>query len=346
MVVSFCRAIRRLAAAVALVLAGNAAAGTQADPVASFFAASTIKLITGGTAGGGYDQFLRLLAEDYGRHLPGNPRVIVELRTGAGGLNAVNYVYNAAPRDGTHLIMPYDLHAAFQMLQPDAVKFDMSKLFWIGNMTELSYVLVVNADAGVRSIDEAKRKEIILGASSRGTQTFMVPALFNRALGTKFKLILGYQGTTPMTLAMERREIQGHVGSWYNWKTTRPQWFRDGTAVILAQGGLKRSPELPDVPIYAELASTADEKAMMNFLAYPIAASRALAVPPGVPAERVAALRKGLMDTMADPAFLAKAKKRRMEITPGDHRVVEDAMTKLFATPPALLDRMRAIFNE
>jgi tripartite-type tricarboxylate transporter receptor subunit TctC len=332
-------------AAVALV-AARVPASAQTDPVAAFYAANTVKLITGGTAGGGYDQFLRILAEDYGRHLPGNPRVIVELRTGAGGMNAVNYVYNAAPKDGTILVMPYDLHAAYQILQPDSVKFDMSKFIWIGNMTELAYVLVVGADTGIRTIDDAKRKEIILGASNRSTQTYMVPALFNHALGTRFKMILGYQGTTPMTLAMERREIQGHVGSWYNWKTSRPDWFRDRTAIVLAQGGLKRSPELPAVPIYEELASTPDEKAMMNFLAYPIATSRALAVPPGVPPERVAALRKGLMDTLNDPAFLAKAKKRRMEMVADDHRTVESAMAKLFATPPALVARMRAIFSE
>jgi tripartite-type tricarboxylate transporter receptor subunit TctC len=337
--------LRFLLVALAFV-AGGGSAAAQPDSVARFYAASTVKLITGGTVGGGYDQFLRLLAEEYGRHLPGNPRVIVENRTGAGGLNAVNYVYNAAPKDGTHLIMPYDLHAAFQMLSPNSVKFDMSKLVWIGNMAELSYVLVVNADTGVRTIEDAKRKEIILGASSRGTQTFMVPSLFNRALGTKYKLILGYAGTTPMTLAMERREIQGHVGSWYNWKTTRPAWIRDGTVAILAQGGLKRSPELPNVPIYAELATTPEQKLMMNFLAYPIATSRALAVPPGVPGERVEALRKGLMATLADPSFQAKAKKRRMEIVPGDHRVVEEAMTKLFATPPALIERMRTIFSD
>lgn len=336
----------RLIVAAGTVAHAGAPAAAQPDPVAAFFSANTVKLITGGTAGGGYDQFLRILAEDYGRHLPGNPRVIVELRTGAGGMNAVNYVYNAAPKDGTNLVMPYDLHAAYQILRPDAVKFDMSKFLWIGNMTELAYALVVSADAGIRTVEDAKGKEIILGASNRSTQTYMVPALFNRALGTRFKMILGYEGTTPMTLAMERREIQGHVGSWYNWKTSRPDWFRDGTAVVLAQGGLKRSPELPDVPIYEELASTPDGKAMMNFLAYPIATSRALAVPPGVPAERVAALRKGFMDTLNDPAFLAKAKKRRMEIVADDHRTVESAMAKLFATPPALVEQMRTVFNE
>jgi tripartite-type tricarboxylate transporter receptor subunit TctC len=149
-----------------------------------------------------------------------------------------------------------------------------------------------------------------------------------------------------MTLAMERREIEGHVGSWYNWKTTRPEWIRDGKVVILAQGGLKRSPELPDVPTYEELSTTPDQKLMMNFLAYPVATSRALAVPPGVPGERVAALRKGLLETLNDPLFLEKAKRRRMEIVPGDHLMVESAMARLFATPPMLIERMRAIFNE
>lgn len=339
------RRIRWLLAAAAFFAASDAASA-QSDPVASFYSTNTVKLITGGTAGGGYDQFLRTLAEDYGRHLPGNPRVIVELRTGAGGLNAVNYVYNAAAKDGTQLIMPYDLHPSFQLLSPAGVKFDARKFEWLGNMAELTYVLVVNAEAGLRTIEDAKHKETILGGSSRGTQTYFVPSLFNRILGTRFKLILGYEGTTPLTLAMERHEIQGHVGSWYNWKTTRPALIREGKVVILAQGDLKRSRELPDVPTYEELASTADEKLMMNFMSYPITTSRALAVAPGVPAERVVALRKGLMDTLNDPVFREKASKRGMEIVASDHRAVESAMEKLFATPPALLDRMRAIVNE
>jgi tripartite-type tricarboxylate transporter receptor subunit TctC len=341
----FHRQARLVLAALAFVVVSGAAAA-QTDPAARFYAGKTIKLISGGSAGGGYDQFLRLLAEDYGRHLPGKPQVIVELRPGAGGLNAVNYVYNAAPKDGTNLIMPYDLHPAYQILKPKGVKFDAQKFQWIGNMTEVFYVLVVSADAGVRTVEDAKHKQIILGASNPSTQTYIVPALFNKVLGTRFKLILGYRGTTPMSLAMERHEIQGHIGSWYNWKTTRGTWIRDGTALVLAQGGLERSPELPKVPTYAELASTPDEKLMMEFMTYPIKTSRSLAVAPGVPAERVAALRKGFMATLKDPAFLAKAKKRHMEIVGSDHRAVENAMAKLFATPPALIRRMRTIYSK
>jgi hypothetical protein len=187
----------------------------------------------------------------------------------------------------------------------------------------------------LHSIADVKRKQVIVGASSPGTQTYIVPALFNVVLGTKFKLVMGYPGTSRMTLAMERHEIQGHVASWYYWKKARPAWFRSGIAVVLAQGTLERSPELPNVPTYAELAATPDQKLMMDFMTYPIRTSYSLAVAPGVPADRVAALRRGLMATLRDPAFLAAATRLQMEIVPSDYQVVQNAMAKLFETRAA-----------
>jgi tripartite-type tricarboxylate transporter receptor subunit TctC len=338
------RRLVRLAAASAAccVLVCTAA---RADRVADFYAGAQIRLVTGGTAGGGYDLYLRLLSEFFGRHVPGNPHVVVENRTGAGGINAVNYVYNAAPKDGTNLIMPYNIHPTFELLRPKGVKFDSRRLQWLGNLAELNDVMAVIDTAGVRTIADAKRKEIILGASSKGSETYIIPVLFNKIVGTKFKLVTGYAGTSPITLAMERGEIQGRVGSYYIWVASKPDWLRDGKLVLLAQDGLARNPALPDVPLYEDLVSSPEDKAIMRFMSYPVATSRALAVAPGVPADRVAALRTALMATLADPDFLATAKKRHMDIAAKDHKYVERVIAEMYATPPALIARMKTIFD-
>lgn len=318
---------------------------TKADSVVGFYKNTTVRLITGGTAGGGYDLYLRTLAEHFGRHVPGNPSVIVENRTGAGGLTAVNYVYNAAQKDGSNLIMPYNIHPTFQLVKPEGVKFDARKLVWLGNMALLNSVMSVTRDAGVRTIADAKKKQLIFGASSKGSQTYIVPVIFNKLVGTKIKMVLGYRGTSPITLAMERGEVHGRVGSWYIWKASKPDWLSDGKLVFLAQDGLNRNPELPDVPLYEELVSDPESKKIMRFLSYPVATSRALAVAPGVPTERVAALRKAFMDTLSDPAFLTAAKKRKMDIDPGTHEYVEGAIAELFSTPPELVARIRSLFG-
>lgn len=336
---------RFIVSAVLIAASGGLLSGARADAVADFYANAQVRLVTGGTAGGGYDLYLRLLSEFLGRHIPGKPRVMVEIRTGAGGINAVNYVYNAASKDGTNLIMPYNIHPTFELLRPKGMKFDSRKLQWLGNIAELNSVVALIDTAGVHTIDEAKRKELIFGASGKGSQTYIIPILFNKLLGTKFKLVLGYAGTTPITLAMERGEIQGRVGSYYIWEASKPDWLRDGKLVFLAQDGLTRNPALPNVPLYEDLVSTPDEKAIMRFMSYPVATSRALAVAPGVPADRVAALRKALMDTLADPELLAAAKKRHMDITAKDHKYVESVIAEMYATPPALIARMKSIFD-
>ena len=338
------RRLGRLAALSAACIA-FACSGARADGVADFYASSQVRLVTGGTAGGGYDLYLRLLSEFLGRHIPGKPHVMVEIRTGAGGINAVNYVYNAAPKDGSNLIMPYNIHPTFELLRPKGMKFDSRKLQWLGNIAELNSVVAVTDTAGVRTIDEAKRKQLIFGASGKGSQTYIIPVLFNKILDTKFKLVLGYAGTSPITLAMERGEIQGRVGSYYIWVASKPDWLRDGKLIFLAQDGLTRNPALPNVPLYEDLVSSPDEKAIMRFMSYPVATSRALAVAPGVPADRVAALRKALMETLADPDFLAVAKKRHMDITAKDHKYVESVIAEMHATPPALIERMKTIFG-
>jgi tripartite-type tricarboxylate transporter receptor subunit TctC len=336
---------RALAVVAVAAFSIGGAATARADSAADFYKGRTVMLVTGSDAGGGYDFSLRILAEYIKLHIPGSPSVIVENRPGSAGLNAMNFVYNAAAKDGTYIIMPYNVDAMFQMLRPTGIKYDLRKMQWLGNMAELFNVFAVHRDTGLRTIEDAKTREVIVAATGRSSQTFMVPTLFNALLGTKFKVVVGYKGTTGMTLAMERREADARIGSYESWIAAGADWIRDGKVVFLAQDGVGRSKELPNVPLYQELVSDAESKTILQFMSYPVAMSRTLAVAPEVPADRVAALRKAFMDTMKDPAFLEAAKKRRMDLSPSDHAAVEKVVAAVFSTPPAVIERVMTILQ-
>jgi tripartite-type tricarboxylate transporter receptor subunit TctC len=342
---------RRLAAALTVaflaMLSGLAAqtAAARADAVADFYRGRNLVLMTGNASGGGYDLYLRLLAEHLGKYVPGRPNVIVEHKGGAGGLVAMNYVYNVAPKDGSIMIMPFNYDPVFQLLRPDQVKYDLRQMVWLANLAEITSVIAVTSEAGVRSIEEARAKEVIMASSGQSSGTYIIPTLFNALIGTRFKVVTGYPGTAAMILSMERGETGGRVGSWYSFKLAFPDRIRDGRLVVLAQDGLKRHPDLPNVRLYQELTSDADSRQMIELMSYPEILARTLAFPPGVPEDCVAAIRQALAETLRDGAFLAAAEKAHLEIKPGTHRQIEDILSRLFATPPALAERTKAIIG-
>jgi tripartite-type tricarboxylate transporter receptor subunit TctC len=325
------------------VLAGSGRA--QAGEVADFYRGKIVHLVTGSSVGGGYDVYVRLFAEFARRHLPGEPTLIVQNRVGASGITAMDYVYNVAPKDGTTIIMPFNVDPLFQLVRPEGRKFDLSKVQWLGNMAELSNALVVTRAAGVGSIEEVRAKEVIMTSSSDGSQTSIVPKLFNSLMGTRFKVITGYKGTGDMMLSMQRGETQGRVGSWFSFKTSEPEGLRSGQLVVLAQDGIRRQPDLPDVRLYDEIVTDPQHKRMMRIMSYPVATSRALAVAPGVPPPRVAALRAAFAATMSDPGLVAAAKARNMIIATTDHAQIERLIADLFASPPELIARVRDVMN-
>lgn len=342
--------VRRLltgvaASAAAMAVAGVATGTARADAVDAFYSGRTVMLVTGSAAGGGYDFSLRLLAEFIKKHIPGGPSVIVENRVGAAGLNALNYVYNAAAKDGTYVIMPYNVDPIFQLLRPTGIKYDLRKMSYLGNMAELFNVVAFSRESGIRSIDDAKTREVVMAASGRSSQTYMVPTIFNALVGTKFKVVTGYSGTGAMILAMERGEAEGRLGSYESWIAAKSDWVKDGRAIFAAQDGLERSAALPNVPLYQELIADPEAQAILKFMSYPVATSRTLAVAPGVPADRLAALRKAFRDTMQDTTFQAAAKKRRMELKPSNHEQVERVIAEIFATPPAVVKRVQTILQ-
>jgi tripartite-type tricarboxylate transporter receptor subunit TctC len=289
--------------------AGLAGAQTPTD----FFGNRTITLYIGYGPGGGYDLYCRLFAVHLGRHLPGNPTVVPRNEPGAGSFKLANELYNTLPRDGSALGMIGEVLVINQVLGDPAAKFDAGKFSWIGRFADSDPVLVTRADAGLKTIKDAFTKEAIIGVPGAGSATALIVGAVNNLLGTRFKLVSGYEGSAQIKLAVERGEVQGTASTL--WRVDKG-WIRDNKLTVLYQVTLDAAPDLPDVPMVAQLARNDDETRLLTFFASYTTIGRSILAPPGVPADRVAALRAGFEATVADPAFIADARKQNLDLAP------------------------------
>jgi tripartite-type tricarboxylate transporter receptor subunit TctC len=301
---------------IALLAMLAAVSSTQADPIADFYRGKTINLVVGTSAGNDYDFRGRLIARHMGRHIPGEPTIAPQNMPGAGGIKAANYMASIAPKDGTTVHMIMTNMMATQAMHLSGVEFDTRQFRWIGNTTSTPNVINSWHTSGITNIEQVKTKELVVGAPNR-TAGVIYPTLLNKLAGMKFKIVTGYPGGNEVNIAMERGEVLGRgSNSWASWKSTKPQWISEKKIFILVQVGLKRDPELADVPLLIELASNDRDRKLMTFVSAETAISRALVTTPGVPPERVEALRRAFDATMKDPQFLADANKAQMDISP------------------------------
>jgi tripartite-type tricarboxylate transporter receptor subunit TctC len=332
-----------LAGLVGLCLAVPAPAQTELP----FYAGKRITVVIGYEPGGSYDQYARLLTRFMGNHIPGNPIFIAQNMLGAGTRVAANYLYNAAPRDGTVLgVVDQDLPLDQAMGEPD-VKFDVRKFNWLGNMIVMNNTLVSWYTSGVKTFDDARRKSILIGGPGGPSPAVYYPRAADAFLGAKFKVITGYANATEMNLAMERGEVQGRgSNSWQSWKQLKPDWLRDHKINILFQVGFRREPDLPDVPLMTELATIPENRAPLELLSSPISFARTILTPPGVPTERVELLRKAFAETVRDPALLAEAQKEGLAIQPLRGDALQKTIESALNNPPDVVERLkRAIEN-
>ena len=305
----------RLSTALVAALIGSLAPAA-ADPVADFYRNQTISFYIGNTVGGGYDLYGRFLARHLGRYVPGAPNIVTVNMPGAGGLNMAGWLYSRAPRDGTAIAIASQVLAIEQALGSPGVQYDARKLSWLGRaapVVEISYTWHTSA---TRSLDDARRRETVMGGINPTSNTVTYLRLLNVLAGTRFKIISGYPGTTEMHLAMERGETEGATKTWEAFKADNDDWLRDRKVNMLVQYALTASPELPGVPLMMDLGRNDAARAVLRFYAAGNELGRSLIAPPGVPPERIAALRKALIDMIRDPEFLAEAKQRRVEIGP------------------------------
>ena len=318
----------------------------NAQSVEEFYKGKTIRIVTSTGAASTYTTYAQLVADFIGPHIPGKPNLIVQTMPGAGGVRAANHMANAAPQDGSMLATVHETLASEQVLKPEGIQFDMSKFKWIGVMSMITSTLTVNANAPATTIDGAKQKEVIVASTGRGSITHQLPTLLNAMFGTKFKIVGGYQAMGEMTLAMERGEVHGRAGSLVGWTQSRAKDIAEGKFVHMVQVNLRKDATLPDVPLLADLARNERERQMLEFMSSSALMGRSLMGPPGMPDDRVAALRAAFQAMLKDPAFIEAAAKRNHDILPATGEEVAAAVAKTVALPKDLAAELSRILDQ
>lgn len=325
--------------AACLTLATSATAPASAQ---EFYRGKTINLLVGGTAGGGFDTISRILAQHYGRYIAGEPNITVRTMPGGGGIVVANHIYNVAAKDGT--VIAYVGPVVVQpLLSPDdkRIQFDAKKFTWVGSLGVTHSILFAWHKTPFNTAQDLFQREMVVGGTGAASTTDIYPKVLNAVLGTKFKLITGYQGTKETLLAIERGEADGRFNSWDSMKTTSGNWIQDKLVRILLQAATTRHPELPDVPTAVELAKNTEQRQALEFLFLPAEMGRPIAAPPGIPAEQKTALLGGFAKVVKDQQFLADAKKAGLEVDgPMTGAEVEKVVERIYATPKPVVEQV------
>ena len=333
------RTLITLAAAAAL-LAMPAAAQT-----APSFAKKTINVYVANTAGGSYDLYGRLIGRHYGKHLPGQPAVVVSNMPGGGGLICANHLYNVAPKDGTGLGVLIETVVSEQALKDPGVKYDATKFTWIGRVASSIQVQFQWHTSQVKSIADAQKYETTVAGTGPGNMAEIMPKVLNATIGTKFKVISGYPASTEAMIAMERGEVEGGLSAWATIKVTKQQWLKDKLITIILQDIPERNPELADIPALGELGRTPEEKGVLGIYASNGIIGRSLIGAPGIPADVAKALRTGFDEMVRDPDFVAEIEKLKIDLDPMPGDQLQKSAVHLLDIPDSVRRRAMAIFG-
>jgi len=331
------------ACCLSLAIAATGYGTARADDISDFYKGRNLTIYVGFGAGGGYDLYARLVAAHYGRHIPGNPNLIVKNMPGGGTRKAAAYIANATAQDGATLGMFVDTLALDTALRPEP-KFSMNKFVRIGRVAAGSKLAFTWHTAPAKSVRDAVGKEITIAAISPGSTSSMIPLVLNSIVGTKFKPIVGYRGSAAMALAAERGETDavGAIG-WEVLKGRHADWMRDKKVNLLYIASVNRIRELPDVPALPEFAKTADDRKVLTALGSATEIGRSLAAEPGIPKGRADALRKAYAGLIRDRKFLADGEKRKLDIDPLDGEALAKVVAEVVAMPRALVDRLNVL---
>jgi tripartite-type tricarboxylate transporter receptor subunit TctC len=336
--------MRRFAVVIALLLAAWPAVALS-QSVEDFYRGKKIDLIIGYSSGGTYDLYARLVARHLGPHIPGRPLIVPRNMPGAGSRTAATWVATIAPRDGTVLATADQSLSLQQAAGDKRIAFDTTKFIYIGNPNAENNTTATWHTSGIKTLDDAKRREVTMGATG-GSTSSQYPKAMNALLGTRFKIIIGYPGGNDINLAMERGEVDGRgSNSWASWKATRPHWIAENKINILVQIGLKKAPDLPGVPLLMELGASADDRALLRLLSASTQIGRPIFTTPDVPPERVEALRAAFEAMMRDPAFLDDARQGHFEIDPVSGAAMQKLVAEMVATPKEQGERLRKIIE-
>jgi len=314
----------------------------KADPIADFYAGKQIQMVIGYGVGGGYDLYARFAAEFLRKHIPGNPTIVPQNMPGAGSLKAINYVYSVAPKDGT--VLGVVDQSLVLNTAASATRIDVSAFRYLGRINRNVDVGVGLPGRGFQNFDDARTKEIKVGVSLEASTAVLLPSALKEYGGAQFKLIRGYSGAGEIMLALQRGEVDLVGGVGLPLLVVRnPEWIRDGKAVILYQNALERHPLLPNIPTLPELGLTQEGVTFLRVVASTAEIGRSILTTPGVPPERLAALRKAFKSMVADPEYLAAAKNRNIEISPATGERIDEIVSETSRLPASVIDKVNAL---
>ncbi len=342
-----CAPAPRPAAPSAAGAAPRAPAAAPAAALEEFYRGKTLHLVVASTPGGGFDTFARILSRYMGKYIPGNPGIIVENMPGAGHVLAANLIYNTGRKDGTVMVNFSSAPILANFFGDPGVQFDSTQYNWLG-VRELDHVAcAVSRASGFNRLEEAtSERQLIIGGLAPASNTDTVPNLLRNLLGLNVKVVSGYAGVTQIRLGVEQGELHGVCFSWSDMKSTWRDELASGEIKVIAQAGTRVHPDLPNVPQIQDLARTDEQRQLIEAgIILPLQFAQAYAVPPGVPAERVQALRDAYQATMKDPEFVAEAEKAQFVIDPVTGEQVEAAINKLFALSPEMRAKLQAAFE-
>ncbi|MFL5099074.1 MAG: Bug family tripartite tricarboxylate transporter substrate binding protein [Xanthobacteraceae bacterium] len=333
--------IRGLGAA--MLAAGLLAVPAAAqEDMAAFYRGKTLRIVVGVAVGSGYDINARLLARHLGAHVPGNPTVIVQNQPGAGSLTMTNQLYAAGPFDGTAIGASFNGMPTTPLLQPAGARFDPVKFNWIGSTNRETQVTYLWHTAPAQSLADLERTEVIVGAQAPGSTQYDFPLLANHVFGLKFKIITGYESTPKIHLAMERGEIHGNgATNWSTLKALNSNWLEEKKVRVVAQWALKGHPELTGVPLILDSAKTDADRAALRLVIARLEYGRPFFMPPQVPTERVAAVRRAFDAAVKNPAYLAEAEKLKIDVDPLSGEEVANLVEQVSRTPAETVTRVR-----
>jgi tripartite-type tricarboxylate transporter receptor subunit TctC len=346
---------RRTLTALAWTACAWTALPAKADAVADFYRGKTVTLVVGYGPGGGYDVYARLVGRHLGRHIPGNPTVVVQNMPGAGSLRSVNWLNTLAPRDGTAIAHFARNMPLMGMLGTNSnAQFDPRKFTWLGSSSSFAndaYILIVRKDIPVKTIDDARRQggePLVLGGTAEGATGNDVPIILRDTIGLNVKQVVGYPDSGAIFLAMERGEIHGRTTDLSSVKAIKPEWLQPGSGfqVLVQFARETRHQDFPNVPTARELARNEASRLLIELTELPYKRSRPFAAPPGIPAARAAALQRAFAATHRDPQYLADAAKQRVDVSPVTAEQVLQALKRIESAPQQQLDYLRRLFTE
>jgi hypothetical protein len=328
------------------LLAIATAVDAQWRPAAAedYFKGKTIRIIAGSEAGGMYDTFGRLVARHLGEHLAGKPTIVVNDMPGASGVRATNYLHEVAPKDGTVLATFNKSMPFYQAMGEGGIRFKAQEFSWIGALSQTNDTVAVWHTTGVKTIEDAKRREIVMGALSYIGTNWTYPVLLNALVGTKFKIVTGYPSGIAVDHAMEKGEVEGRGSNqWAAWKAIHADWVREKKIVPIVQVGLRKEPELPNVPLLSELAQNDEQRAMLQFVSEAAAMDGPLAAPPGVPADALRELRMAFNAMVKEATFRAEAERLSIDLGPLAGEEVARIVGSIMGASPATVEKVKTI---